>query len=121
MLVKAEQLSARVNLGVLFGRRLQVIELKLAGGELNMRINPTDRSRPGMSDSDTDIEALLLDAALIPDQAHIEITDSRTRYEDPERGIRWLLELADGPYGAERCVQTPPRAGGHRCLESPAT
>jgi uncharacterized protein involved in outer membrane biogenesis len=94
MLVKAEQLFARVNLGMLFGRRLQVIELKLAGGELNMRINPTDRSRPGMSDSDTDIEALLLDAALIPDQAHIEITDSRTRYEDPERGIHWLLELA---------------------------
>jgi len=94
MLVKAGQLFARVNLGVLFGRRLHVIELKLAGGELNMRINPADRSRPGKPGSDTGIEALLLDAALIPDQAHIEITDSRARYEDPERGIRWLLELA---------------------------
>ena len=95
MLVQAEQLFASANLGALFGGQLHVIELRLAGGELNMRINPADRSKPGEPDSDADTTVLLLDAALIPDQARIEITDSRARYEDPERGIRWLLEVAD--------------------------
>lgn len=93
-LAKADQLFIKANLGALFGAHLQVLELDLAGGELNLRVDPTGRPNWVFGENGDDGDEFELDEAYLPQRARFDIRDSHVRYADRQQGTSWTLDLA---------------------------
>jgi len=93
-LAKADQLFVKTNLGVLFGAHLEVLEFDLAGGELNLRVDPMGRSNWVFGENGDDSDEFELDEAYLPQRARIDIRDFHVRYEDRQQDASWTLDLA---------------------------